>query len=240
MGCPRVPGAWLGHSPTVSPSLRPPSALTPPPASLHSIPPAIPPFCPLPRPLPGPAVPPAPNLCTPAGPWRARAFGKGGRRLCRGDGGGLARPGSARPWHGSPGSPLSREAANNYREDRGKEPGPGPRGAERRPRSPRAAAHTPRLRTLRINSPAASENPAAPQQQHRPRSTGKADAASLVLIVLDKKKKIRRGSTNGNRGRLRIRCKGGNKEDTGDISAGEKSLKFPRVLGKTGIFWHLI
>lgn len=51
---------------------------------------------------------------------------------------------------------------------------------------------------------------------------------------------IRRGSTNGNRGRLRIRCKDGNKEDTGDISAGEKRLKFPRAPGKAGIFSRLI
>lgn len=121
----------------------PPFALrTHPSASISPlVPPAIPPFCPLPRPLPGPAVPPAPNLCTPAGPRRARAFG-GERRLCRGAGGGPARPGSARPWHGSPGAPLSRGAAKNYREDKGNEPGPGPRRAGRRPRTPR----TPRTR----------------------------------------------------------------------------------------------
>lgn len=47
---------------------------------------------------------------------------------------------------------------------------------------------------------------------------------------------IRRRSTNGNHGRLRIRCKGGNKEDAGDISAGEKKPEVPAGPEKNGDF----
>lgn len=83
------------------------------------VPPAVPPFprspgpCPAPPSLPPPALHPGLS---------------GGHRLCRGAGGGPARPGPARPWHGSLGSPLSRGAANNCGKTRGRSrAGSGPR-----------------------------------------------------------------------------------------------------------------
>lgn len=63
-------------------------------------------------------------------------------------------------------------------------------------------------------------------------STGKAnaagsDAAGEIII-------IRRSSANGSGEHLRIRYKGGDKEETRETSAGEKSLQFPRVLENGG------